>query len=434
MYRARDGRLDRSVAIKILRAELSQNTDAIARFEQEARAASSLNHPHILHIYDVGQAQLDPASAPFHYMAMELVDGETLREKIDQNTPLKRLLDPLIQVADALSKAHDAGIVHRDLKPENIIISRDGYAKVLDFGLAKLVGNRAIAGGLQESDATARHAYTASGVILGTVGYMSPEQVEGKPVDQRSDTFSFGCILYEVVTGARAFRGRSAIETLNRIVSEEPASIGSLRPGAPLAIQRIVRRCLSKEREERYQSIQDVAIELRELKGELVPASDGRLGDVMVEKKAWTRSGIAGGVFASLLIIGLVSWLIAKRPGQSMPTPKPATSSAAGAKATKYTGKRIDLDLKNVEIKDALRPFAELTGLNIAMDPGVKGTVTFQMKQVPWDQALETLLRTYGLTYVLEGNVMRITQVDTMIHEQEQARKLRELERAAQAR
>ncbi len=275
VYLAEDTRLHRQVALKILPAELTENKDRLRRFEREAHAAAALNHPHIAHIYEIGE------SDERHFIAMEFIDGETLREQIHRDkAPLPKLLRYLTQVADGLGKAHAAGIVHRDLKPDNIMIARDGYAKILDFGLAKLTEQTKSA--LPSGEAIDKDARTAvmprplstPGVIMGTVGYMSPEQAQGKPVDQRSDIFSFGCILYEAATALRPFESDSVIDTLHKILHAPAAPIKDVNPSAPIDLQRIVRRCLAKDTDERYQSIKEVAIELRELRRELEGAAE----------------------------------------------------------------------------------------------------------------------------------------------------------------
>src|SRR6266536_1236773 len=270
VYLARDTKLDRNIALKILPAELAVNRERMVRFVQEAKAAAALNHPHVAHVYEIGEHD------GLNFIAMEFVEGNTLREKIHyERTGLKKLLKYLQQVAGGLAKAHAAGIVHRDLKPDNIMIARDGYAKILDFGLAKLTEQTKSA--LPSGEAIDKDARTAvmprplstPGVIMGTVGYMSPEQAQGKPVDQRSDIFSFGCILYEAATGLRPFESDSLIDTLHKILHAPAAPIKDVNPSAPIDLQRIVRRCLAKDTDERYQSIKEVAIELRELRREL---------------------------------------------------------------------------------------------------------------------------------------------------------------------
>ncbi|HEX7421707.1 MAG TPA: protein kinase, partial [Thermoanaerobaculia bacterium] len=247
VYKARDEALDRDVALKILRPELTTDMEPVLRFKREAKILSSLNHPHIVHVYDVGESEFG------QFIAMEFVDGRTLRE-LSTGTPAgSQTLRYLVQVADALAKAHDSHIVHRDLKPENILVSRDGYAKVADFGLGKLIEHT----GLNAPDSGLA---TADGIVMGTVGYMSPEQVLGKDVDARSDIFAFGCILHEAFSGVRTFQGSSAFETMQKIVNTDAAQ---LPPTAPAELQAIVSRCIAKDPADRYVSIADVASDLR---------------------------------------------------------------------------------------------------------------------------------------------------------------------------
>jgi Tol biopolymer transport system component len=269
VYRAEDAELGRSVALKVLPESLLADEDRLTRFTQEARTASALNHPHIVAIYDIGRQTPLGAQAgtrPVQYVAMELVSGSSLRDVIDRRgVDLKRALDYLAQAADALAAAHAVGIVHRDLKPENLMVADGGYVKVLDFGLAKLQAQPAPLGA---GTATVT-AGTSPGMVMGTVGYMSPEQAQGLPVDQRSDIFAFGCILYEVATGARAFTGTSAVDTLHRIIHDQPEALTARMPSAPSELQRIVRKCLAKDPDERYQSMKEVAIDLRDLRRQL---------------------------------------------------------------------------------------------------------------------------------------------------------------------
>ena len=267
VYLAEDTRLHRKLALKILPAELASNKDRMRRFEQEAQAAAALNHPNIAHIYEVGDS--DGTS----FIAMEFVDGFTLRQLIhERQTELPKLLRYLQHAAEGLAKAHSAGIVHRDLKPDNIMVTRDGHAKVLDFGLAKLIEAQQISGSGSSEVATAiLQQQSTPGMVMGTVGYMSPEQAQGKTneIDHRSDIFSFGCILYEAISGQKAFEGKDAVESLNKIIREQPKPIGTVTPNAPYDLQRIVRRCLAKDPDERYQTIKDVAIELKDVRREL---------------------------------------------------------------------------------------------------------------------------------------------------------------------
>ena len=266
VYLAHDTSLNRKVALKVLPAEVAANQDRMRRFKQEATSAASLNHPNIAHIYEIGQAD------GHNFIAMEYVEGATLRAKIhDEHEELPKLLRALQHVAEGLAKAHDSGIVHRDLKPDNIMITTDGHAKVLDFGLAKLVESQTA--NVSGEDPTILQ-HSTPGVILGTMGYMSPEQAQGKTkeIDHRSDIFSFGCILFEAITGQRAFSGKDQIDTLNKII-REPAPPLTAFSNVPADLQRIVRRCLAKDADERYQNIKDVAIELKEVRHDLQETS-----------------------------------------------------------------------------------------------------------------------------------------------------------------
>jgi serine/threonine-protein kinase len=267
VYLAQDTKLDRKVAIKVLPAEVAANQDRMRRFVQEAKAAAALNHPNIAHVYEIGETD------GLNFIAMEFIDGQTLRQLISgSHTDLAKLIRYLQHAAEGLAKAHAAGIVHRDLKPDNIMVTLDGHVKVLDFGLAKLVETQGTSGRGSSEIATAiLQQHSKPGTILGTVGYMSPEQAQGmiEKIDQRSDIFSFGCILFEAVTGQRAFEGKDAIDSLNKIIREPVAPISDLNPSAPADLQRVVRRCLAKDPDERYQTIKDVAIELKEVRREL---------------------------------------------------------------------------------------------------------------------------------------------------------------------
>src|SRR5437016_12193875 len=244
VYLAQDTKLDRKVALKILPAEVASHRDRMERFVREAKAAAALNHQNIAHIYEIDE------SDGTHFIAMEFVDGFTLRHLIhEKRTDLPKLLRYLQHAADGLAKAHAAGIVHRDLKPDNVMVTREGHAKILDFGLAKLIEPQSLSGRSATSDSEVATAiirqHSMPGAVLGTVGYMSPEQAQGRidEIDHRSDIFSFGCILYEAVTGHKAFEGKDAIDSLNKIIREQPAPIRSLNPTAPADLQRIVRRC-----------------------------------------------------------------------------------------------------------------------------------------------------------------------------------------------
>ena len=273
VYIARDETLERSVALKILPPHLVRNDERVRRFVTEAKSASSLNHPNIVTIYEIGHDRVTQArpgegtepGQPVHFMAMELVAGDTLDRKIhDEKTDLRTLLGWMAQAAEGIAKAHAAGIVHRDLKPGNIMVSKDGFAKVLDFGLAKLT-ERAGVSDAERTSAPTQVAATGAGVVMGTVGYMSPEQVQARSVDHRSDIFSLGCILYEAATRRRPFVADSDIEVMHLILKEKPPPVEEVNPGVPGEVRRLIRRCLAKSPEQRFQSMKDLAIDLREL-------------------------------------------------------------------------------------------------------------------------------------------------------------------------
>ncbi len=256
VYRARDGRLHRDVAIKILPASFSADAERLQRFAQESRAAAALNHPNILSIFDIGEDR----SAP--YVVSELLEGETLRDRL-RNGALssRKAIDYAQQIASGLAAAHEKGIVHRDLKPENIFLTGDGRVKILDFGLAKLTRPEADLSG----DAPTQQVGTEAGTVMGTAGYMSPEQVRGRPTDSRSDIFSFGAVLYEMLSGKRAFHGDSSVDTMSAILKEEPPDLGETNRNVSPALERIVRHCLEKNPAERFQSARDVAFNLEAL-------------------------------------------------------------------------------------------------------------------------------------------------------------------------
>ncbi|MEZ5347376.1 MAG: protein kinase [Pyrinomonadaceae bacterium] len=256
VYLAQDDDLKRNVALKVLPAELVKDSDRIERFIHEARSASALNHPNILTIFEVGETEL--SGEKIHYISMEYVEGDVLNKFIyEKRSGLPELLNFLCQAGDGLAKAHKAGIAHRDLKPENIMINSDGFAKVLDFGLAKLVNKEAVLHQFQ------KHR-SRSGVILGTVGYMSPEQAKGSPdIDQRSDIFSFGCILYEAVAGKKPFTVESAIDSLHEIIHKDPIPLNEHLPSVPVNLQNIIEKCLAKSPADRFQTIEELISRLR---------------------------------------------------------------------------------------------------------------------------------------------------------------------------
>src|SRR2546426_4778825 len=251
VYLARDTQLGRQVAIKILPAETISDEHARKRLVREARAAATLDHPHICSVYEVGEAN------GRSFIAMQYIEGETLDLKLKQKPlELKESLAIASQIADALAEAHAHGIIHRDIKPSNIMITSRGQAKVMDFGLARVIA------GAVESEAETQSLLTTPGTIMGTMPYMSPEQVRGEVLDGRSDIFSFGVVLYELLSGRQPFASSSAAATILAILNEEPPTLLRYAPDLPEALQRITRKCLEKDRERRYQTMRDVAIDL----------------------------------------------------------------------------------------------------------------------------------------------------------------------------
>jgi Tol biopolymer transport system component len=314
VYRARDERLKRDVAIKVLPAELASDADRRSRFEREARAASGLSHPNILTIYDIGS--MDSTV----YIAAELVEGGTLKDLVASG-PLatKKMLDLATQIAEGLAAAHAAGIVHRDLKPANVMVSKHGYAKILDFGLAKLVTPES-----HEVSAlqTAAGDATRPGMVMGTAGYMSPEQAAGRAVDFRSDQFSFGSMLYEMATGQRAFERGTSAETLTAIIREEPAPVAQLNPRVPAPVRWIVERCLAKEPEERFGTTKDLARDLAAVRDHLSEApvtaelSGATVAAVRRRRFPWAAVGAALVVAA---LIGFGAFTAGRKAGHTPP-------------------------------------------------------------------------------------------------------------------
>jgi hypothetical protein len=307
VYRAKDTRLGRDVAVKVLPASLASDAERLRRFEKEARAASSLNHPAIVTIYEIGE------TSAVSYLAMELVVGETLRELLQGGPlPIRRILGVAAQVADGLAKAHGAGIVHRDLKPENIMVSKDGFAKILDFGLAKLAAPETGAG--EQTKAATVSAGTEPGIVLGTVGYMSPEQARGGALDFRSDQFSLGSVLYEMATGRRAFHAGSKPEVLSAIIREDPEPIARVNPRIPAPLRWVIERCLAKDPAERYASTEDLARDLRNVETHLseisTAPSEGALPAPRVTSRRKRAIEIAAALFAGA-VLGALGWRLA---------------------------------------------------------------------------------------------------------------------------
>src|ERR1700693_4256737 len=319
VYRATDTRLDRTVAIKVLASHLSSSPELKQRMEREARAISSLNHPNICHLFDIGSHN------GTDYLVMEFLEGETLADRLRKGAmPLAEVMKIGIAVAEALAVAHRSGIVHRDLKPGNIMLTQGG-AKLIDFGLAKPLGVQAAPPGSGTAPPSFTAAATLSGPsplsplttagsIIGTIQYMSPEQIEGKEADARSDIFAFGAVLYEMVAGKRPFSGKSQISLASAILESDPESVSTLKPNTPPAFEHVVTTCLQKNPEERYQSAQDIKLELQWIAAGRTPSAIAPATPAPSQKRE--RMGWATAVVAAI-ILGAVAGIFLYHPAQS---------------------------------------------------------------------------------------------------------------------
>jgi len=313
VYRARDAKLNRDVAVKVLPQHLASDPEARARFEREAQAVAALSHPNILAIHDFG---VEDGVA---YSVTELLEGETLRARLD-GAPLhsRKATDFALQIARGLAAAHERGVVHRDLKPENIFLTRDGHVKILDFGLARMTG---ASGDGAVTNAPTEAAGTAPGTVMGTMGYMSPEQVRGRTADHRTDVFSFGAVLYEMLSGKRAFRGDTAADTMTAILKEEPPDLSETNRAVPAALERLVRHCLEKNPEDRFQSARDLAYDLEAVSG--LSTSEARSGAAPVGRR-WTAPKVALSAAAAAAAVALaLGWVAGKRLGGPRAAPAP---------------------------------------------------------------------------------------------------------------
>ena len=322
VWRAKDAKIGRDVAIKVLPASLVTDGDRLQRFEQEARAAGTLNHPNLVTIYELGTHD----GAPF--IAMELLEGETLRDKLDRGAiPARKSIEYAVQIADGLAAAHEKGIVHRDLKPENIFATPDGRIKILDFGLAKLTAPENV-----PDDQTAKRG-TAPGTVMGTAGYMSPEQVRAIDVDHRSDIFSFGAILYEMLSGHRAFRRDSSVETMNAILKEDPPELSASGANISPAVDRIIRRCLEKSAGERFQNARDLAFALEGLSGTSTQTAMGSASAKSSRRPLVlaAASAAALALLAALFFVGRLS-----KPDPSQPTMRQLTFGNGTVRSARF--------------------------------------------------------------------------------------------------
>jgi tetratricopeptide (TPR) repeat protein/tRNA A-37 threonylcarbamoyl transferase component Bud32 len=396
VYVARDPKLGRRVAIKLLPQRLASDRDTLSRFTQEARSASALNHPNIVTIHEVGAHEGTP------FIVMEYVEGHDLRSLIaDGPLPIRKLLDIAVQIADGLAAAHERGIVHRDLKPENIMITRDGYVKILDFGLAKIVSPSSDS---QENTLQLDMPGTNPGTILGTVGYMSPEQATGRRLDFRSDQFAYGAILFELATGRAAFEGETAIDTLSAILHKDPPPITKSVPRAPAQLADIIRRLLEKAPDDRYSSARDLAREIRLVRDRVAAEESGyhqSQPSIEVPKKT-TMAAIAA--IALLIFIAGAVFVSRDRNRDGATATQTATSPEAAPK--KFLAVLRFQDLTNDPNGDlVVDGFAETLTARLAHYPSL------QIMRPGQQEAEETdpmkIAQMLGANLVLRGSMMR---------------------------
>ncbi len=327
VYRARDPRLSRDVAVKVLPASASSDLDRRRRFEQEARAIGSLNHPNLLGVFDIGEHE------GATYVVFELLEGETLRERLSHGPlPLKKAVDYALQITQGLAAAHEKSIVHRDLKPENLFVTHSGRVKILDFGLAKL--RPELDQQARGTDTPTATAITDPGTVLGTVGYMSPEQVQGRPADHRSDIFSFGSVLYEMLSGKRAFHRDSAVETMNAILKEDPAQLSHADSSLPATLERILGRCLEKNPDQRFRSAHDLAFALEAVSG--MSASGTGATAAAATPATPTRSWL---IAATVAVVAFTLLAIVPRMRRESGAQSPTGASAPAIRIEKLTNR-----------------------------------------------------------------------------------------------
>ena len=375
VYRARDEKLNRDVAVKVLPLSLSDGSDRLHRFEQEAQAAGTLNHPNILAVYDVGVHQGAP------YVVSELLEGESLREVLNTGPiATRKAIDYATQIAHGLAAAHDKGIIHRDIKPDNLFITRDDRVKILDFGLAKL--SQPSGENTEQTDVLTRRVHTNPGTVMGTAGYMAPEQVRARPVDNRSDIFSFGAVFYEMLSGRRAFRGDSAIETLNAILKEDPAELTTSNPNIAPSLERVVLHCLEKSPERRFQSASDVAFALESLSGLTSHPSQQTTVGILPRESSWRSRQVvwvAGGVLLVSLLGTLALSYFSRQPNNrgnniKLTLTTPAHTTFPANVTISPDGQRVVFTATNTEGKRLLwvRPLDSLIAQPLVATDGAR--------------------------------------------------------------
>ncbi len=389
VYQARDARIGRDVAVKVLPMQYAADKDRLRRFEQEARAAGQLNHPNILTLYDVGTQEGVP------YIVTELLHGESLQEIVQPGgLGVRKAVDIAVQIANGLAVAHEKGIIHRDLKPANVFVTREGYVKILDFGIAKLASPR---GAPESEETTLMNETTEAGKLLGTVGYVSPEQLRGQPVDHRTDIFSLGCVLYEMLAGQRAFQGATAADTVTAILSKNPAPLSALGLEIPPALQAIVSQCLEKAPEDRFSTAHDVALALR-LLSQPAEMSRPQPGTEMPPRGLRKRLAFAG--LAALVLVAAIiaGWKLLSRPPPQPPEAAQGQSVRVVVLPFENLGAAEDAYFAAGMTEEITSRLANVQGLGVISRTSAIG----------YDgrgKTVKQIGRDLGVDYVLEGSV-----------------------------
>ena len=382
--RARDTRLGRDVAIKVLPAEFAADPDRLRRFEQEAKAVAALDHPNILAIHDVGTHEGSP------YIVTELLEGESLRDRLKAGSvPVSRAVEIAVQMAQGLAAAHEKGIVHRDLKPGNVFVTKEGHVKILDFGIAKLATPGS---GLEPARATTVVEATEAGTVLGTVGYMSPEQVRGLAVDHRSDIFSFGCVLYEMISGRAPFRRDTVADTMSAILTRDPPELAGTDLAVPAPLEHVVRRCLEKEASQRFSSARDLAFALSEASG---PVATRGTPNVR-RRSAWTKRILIPSAVGVVALLGVVAVRVLHR--SSPATPSAAAVPKIAVLPFENLGSPEDAYFASGMTEEITSRLANVHGLGVI-------SRTSAMEYTRRGKTVKEIGKELGVDYVLEGSV-----------------------------
>ncbi|HET9795493.1 MAG TPA: protein kinase [Thermoanaerobaculia bacterium] len=392
VYRAKDSKLDREVAVKVLPESVASNPDMLARFEREAKAVAALSHPNILAIFDYGSQD------GVAYAVMELLSGQTLRDRLDAGALAQKVaVDYALQIAKGLSAAHERGIVHRDLKPENVFVTKDGHVKILDFGLAKRTEQKAE----EETNAPTQSKGTEPGTVMGTMGYMSPEQVRGYPVDHRSDIFAFGTILYEMLSGRRAFKRETAADTMSAILMQEPPALSEPGKDVPVALDHVVRHCLEKDPGNRFQTAKDIVFALSEASGSTVTSGAQAVAPAPRRRRI-VIAVAAAAIIAALIVAGV--FLKKRSPGPS-PAAAPATAGVSDHTIAVLPFTNMSEDKSNEYFSDGISEDLLNLLTKVPQLQVTARTSSFSFKGK--DMKIPEIARQLHVAHVLEGSVRK---------------------------